>query len=76
MWARVEFGRAGVLAGVGMAIVCFGWQMVFSHFWLKRYRIGLPEWLWRFGTNLKRPAFRSIPKQNIVDSNAAADQSG
>ncbi|QDI91445.1 DUF418 domain-containing protein [Salicibibacter halophilus] len=34
-------------------ILFFMIQMVYSHFWLKKYRYGPFEWLWRTGTYMK-----------------------
>lgn len=40
------------------AVVVFGLQIVFSRWWLSRYRFGPAEWLWRWGTYGTRPALR------------------
>jgi uncharacterized protein len=33
-----------------MALFIFSFQVIFSHWWLKRYRFGPMEWLWRSAT--------------------------
>jgi uncharacterized protein len=35
-------------------------QLVVSPLWLKHYRFGPVEWLWRWLTYLKRPPFRRV----------------
>ena len=40
------------------AVVVFGLQIVFSRWWLSRYRFGPAEWLWRWGTYGTKPALR------------------
>ena len=39
-------------------IALFALQVVFSRWWLSRYRLGPMEWLWRWMTYGRRPAFR------------------
>jgi len=44
--------------------LCFGFfalQIVFSHWWLGRYRFGPMEWLWRTLTYGERPTMRAQP---------------
>jgi uncharacterized membrane protein YeiB len=48
-------GRAWQLVFV---LVVFGLQLVFSHFWLARFRHGPMEWLWRWATYGQRPTMR------------------
>lgn len=40
------------------AIVVFTLQILFSRWWLARYRFGPAEWLWRWGTYGARPELR------------------
>ncbi|MEH6971533.1 MULTISPECIES: DUF418 domain-containing protein [Bacillus] len=51
------YGRLGVLAGIGIAVLFFLCQMAASMWWIKRFRMGPFEWLWRLGTYLKAPDF-------------------
>ena len=46
-------GELGALASVGIGIVVFVIQIYFSKWWLRRFRYGFFEWLWRSGTYLK-----------------------
>jgi uncharacterized protein len=56
------FGRIGPAAGVGMAVAFYGAQLAFSLVWLRRYRFGPVEWLWRSLTYGRRqPMHRRIP---------------
>ena len=41
------FGEIRPLVGPVMALTLFGCQVAFSTFWLKRFRFGPAEWLWR-----------------------------
>ena len=42
-------------------LALFALQVVFSHWWLARYRLGPMEWLWRWMTYGSRPAMRLQP---------------
>jgi uncharacterized protein len=54
MWGRIGRGSQVLLV-----VVIFAAQVVLSRWWLSRYRFGPVEWLWRWGTYGKRPAFRA-----------------
>ena len=54
------FGDMGRAAQVGFVLVVFAAQVVFSQWWLSRYRMGPMEWLWRAGTYLTLPAMRRV----------------
>ena len=41
-----------------LVFVIFALQVVFSHWWMARFRYGPLEWLWRAVTYLKLPAFK------------------
>ena len=51
-------GRAWQLV---FALVLCGLQIVFSHWWLSKFRYGPAEWLWRAITYMKIPAMRIEP---------------
>ncbi len=51
-------GRIGALAVVLICIAFFALQILFSHWWLTRYRFGPMEWLWRTLTYGERPVMR------------------
>ncbi|HRO32779.1 MAG TPA: DUF418 domain-containing protein [Brevundimonas sp.] len=42
------------------AVVFFAMQIVFSRWWLARYRFGPAEWLWRWATYGQRQPFRRV----------------
>jgi uncharacterized protein len=59
------YGRVGPALGLIPTVVLFSAQVVFSNWWLKRYRFGPMEWLWRGMTYGKFPSMRSgepLPK--------------
>ena len=41
------YGRLGVTAGVLIGLLIFPLQVLFSQWWLGRYRFGPAEWVWR-----------------------------
>ncbi|MEM7049685.1 MAG: DUF418 domain-containing protein [Acidobacteriota bacterium] len=41
------YGRVPTVVGLGLTFVMFGLQILFSHWWLGRFRFGPVEWLWR-----------------------------
>lgn len=47
------FGKMGTAVGIGLTIVIYLLQIPFSHWWMKRFRYGPAEWLWRSLTYLK-----------------------
>jgi uncharacterized protein len=51
-----QFGVPGRL--VTFALL-FGVQILFSHWWLARFRFGPAEWVWRSLTYLRRQPMRS-----------------
>lgn len=57
----VVLDMKGTMTYIESAVFCvatLATLIVFSHIWLKKFRYGSFEWLWRFGTYLKRSPFR------------------
>jgi uncharacterized protein len=52
------YGRIGPAMGLVPTVILYGAQVPFSNWWLKRYRFGPMEWLWRGLTYGKFPAIR------------------
>jgi uncharacterized protein len=50
--------RLGPLAVTAMAVVIFAAQIVASSWWMRRFRLGPLEWLWRALTYLRIPPMR------------------
>jgi uncharacterized protein len=50
------YGRVGPARGLVLTVILYGAQVVFSNWWLKRYRFGPMEWLWRGMTYGKFPS--------------------
>jgi uncharacterized protein len=51
-------GKIGDFAVVFICLAYFSLQIVFSHWWLARYRFGPMEWVWRTLTYGERPMMR------------------
>ena len=69
LYAFVLFGvgpglaLAGKIGSFTVLLTClafFAFQIVFSQWWLARYRFGPMEWLWRWLTYGTRPPFRRL----------------
>jgi uncharacterized protein len=41
------FGKLGAAVAMGLGVAVYGGQIVLSRWWLRRYRFGPVEWLWR-----------------------------
>jgi uncharacterized protein len=52
------YGRVGPTATLGIVVVVFAAQAVFSAWWLRRFRYGPAEWAWRSLTYGQRQRFR------------------
>jgi uncharacterized protein len=50
------YGRIGPAIGLAPTVILYGAQVAFSNRWLKRYRFGPMEWLWRGMTYGKFPS--------------------
>jgi uncharacterized protein len=48
------YGEYGPLTGVIIAVIIFGLQVLFSTWWLRNYKMGPLEWIWRTLTYGKR----------------------
>ena len=48
------FGRTSPLAGLGIGLVLYMAQVLFSHWWIRRFRFGPFEWIWRSLTYRRR----------------------
>jgi uncharacterized protein len=46
-WGLGQFGRMGATAGLALGVGIYVAQVLFSRWWLRRYRFGPLEWLWR-----------------------------
>lgn len=52
------YGSVYPFAGLVLSVAIFIGQLVISHVWLKYFRTGPLEWVWRFITYRKRHSFR------------------
>lgn len=53
-------GKAGTAACIALSFAIFALQVALSRWWLKRYRFGPVEWLWRCLTYGKRQPLRQV----------------
>jgi len=51
------FGQIGPLIWLALAVLLFTGQILLSNYWLKKYRFGPMEWLWKSLTYSKRQPF-------------------
>ncbi len=58
-WGLGLSGRVGAAAALGISTAIFALQVAACHLWLRRYRFGPVEWLWRTLAYGKRPPMRS-----------------
>jgi len=58
-------GKVGSFAVLMICIAFFALQIVFSQWWLARYRFGPMEWLWRSLTYGERPQMRRTNAQPL-----------
>jgi uncharacterized protein len=54
-------GKIGTTIVTGLVVVAYALQVVFSQWWLRRYRFGPLEWCWRVLTYGRMPGSRSAP---------------
>ena len=52
-------GKIGTTTILGVVVVTYAAQILFSRWWLVRYAFGPAEWLWRAFTYGERPSMRS-----------------
>ncbi|TXS03845.1 DUF418 domain-containing protein [Bacillus sp. SH7-1] len=52
------FGKIGYFFGILLTIVIYTIQLFASTYWLRKYRMGPVEYVWRLGTYLEKPQFK------------------
>ena len=57
-WGLGQIGRHGTFTVILIAAAIFAFLMVFARLWLRRFRQGPWEWLWRSLTRLERQPLR------------------
>ena len=63
------FGKVGPFVGLLLALLLFALQIVFSRWWLRHFRFGPFEWLWRSLTYWKfQPMSLKKEKKEILSS--------
>jgi uncharacterized protein len=55
------YGKVGPAAGIGLTLLIYGLQILLSVWWLRRFRFGPAEWLWRTLTYGKLQPMRVSP---------------
>ena len=54
------FGRLGVTAALGIGVAVYILQVIFSIYWLRQFRFGPVEWLWRTAMYGTRQPFAKL----------------
>jgi uncharacterized protein len=67
------YGRIGPAMGLVPTATLYSAQVVFSNWWLKRYRFGPMEWLWRGITYGKLPSMSKEQPLPAVETPSLAD---
>jgi uncharacterized protein len=62
------YGRIGPAIGLAPTFILYGAQVVFSNWWLKRYRFGPMEWLWRGLTYGEFPSMRKEEPMPTIEA--------
>ncbi|HEX2572700.1 MAG TPA: DUF418 domain-containing protein [Polyangia bacterium] len=57
-WGLGWAGSVGVAGGLGLAVAIFSVEVVLCHLWLRYFRFGPLEWLWRSAVYLKLSPMR------------------
>ena len=58
-WGLGQAGKIGVAGTLGLALAIFSVQVAIAHLWLRWFRFGPLEWLWRTAVYLKPPPMRA-----------------
>ena len=66
------FGRVGPAMGLVATVGFYGAQVWFSNWWLRRYRFGPMEWVWRGLTYGKLPSLRKEEVVAVMEAAAAS----
>jgi uncharacterized protein len=56
-WGFAMYGQVSQAQMLVIAVSIFAFQLIASWLWLSRFTMGPLEWLWRWWTYLRRPAF-------------------
>jgi uncharacterized protein len=64
-WGLDRAGRTGAAGDLGIAVVIFALQIAAAHLWLRRFRFGPAEWLWRTLAYGRRPPMRVEPYRGM-----------
>lgn len=62
------FGRVGPAMALIPTVALYSAQVVFSNWWLRHYRFGPMEWLWRGLTYGKFPSMRKGEAEPVIDA--------
>ena len=69
-WGLQQYGRLDGPQMTALAIAVFATLAILSHLWLRRYRMGPLEWLWRCGTYGTRLPNRVLSRGDRADAPA------
>jgi uncharacterized protein len=60
------YGRVGPAAGLGLSVLLYAGQVAASGWWLRRFRFGPVEWLWRSLTYGRRQPLRLVAERTTT----------
>ena len=60
-WGLGDFGTSGYAGQIGVVVGIWLVQVPLSYLWLKAFRFGPVEWLWRSATYARLVRLRSAP---------------
>lgn len=58
--------KIGPSITIFIALAICGLQLVYSYYWLKYFKMGPLEWIWRYANSGKRPEFKNSTKNQFV----------
>lgn len=61
------YGKVRPALGVGLGVLIFSVQILFSHWWMARFRFGPAEWLWRTLTYMRLQPMRRERKTSLIE---------
>jgi len=65
------FGRIGPMGQAAISLAIFALQAIASSYWVEHFQYGPLEWLWRYASYGKRPAFLRVKPRPVAVGNTS-----